>query len=86
MKEFIENEVIPDFSADFKTLAFDNLAIKQLELDVKNKYKDLYQGDDGKFSFYIDAVKEVFAKSSLEEKQNWYFNLDDAFEDIKRGE
>lgn len=85
LKDYINNEVIPEFSVSYKTISFDNLAIKQLELDINNVYKDLYQGEDGKFSFYIDAVKEKYARSSLEEKQDYFFNIHDAFDDIKKG-
>ena len=65
-------------------ISFDNLAIKQLELDVENTYKDLYQGDDGKFSFYIDAVEEKYAKNSMEENTDWFYNIKDAFKSLKK--
>ena len=48
-------------------VSFDNLALEQL--DLKNRitpaeWNSHYMGDDGKFSMYIDAVKQEFAKSS----------------------
>lgn len=49
-------------------VSFDNLALEQL--DLKNRitpaeWNSHYMGDDGKFSMYIDAVKQEFAKSSI---------------------
>ena len=61
-------------------VSFDNLALKQL--DVKNTlFKDrtdwdeFYMGDDGKFTFYIDAVKQTYSKNSLNKDQ--YFQIKD---------
>jgi hypothetical protein len=48
-------------------LAFDNLAIEQLKLSryfTNEAWNKFYMGRDGKFTCYIDAVKEEFAKSS----------------------
>lgn len=67
-----------------RTISFDNLAIKQLELDVENKYKDLYQGDDGKFSFYIDGVDEMFAKNSMEEKLYDFYSIKESFDKLRK--
>lgn len=55
----------------FKVLSFDNLAIEQLHpqsLVSKEQWDKLYMGDDGKYTFYIDAVTQTFSKNSLEEK------------------
>jgi len=41
-------------------MAFDNLAIEQLGLGSHGNY----MGDDGQFTFYIDAVKQQYSKSS----------------------
>lgn len=48
-------------------IAFDNLAIKQLSVDKhvgQEKFNELYMGDDGEFTFYIDAVTMTYAKDS----------------------
>lgn len=56
-----------DFTNDFNTVAFDNLALEQLDVQTKmseeewNKY---YCGDDGHYTFYVDLVEEEFARSS----------------------
>lgn len=67
----------------YKSIAFDNLAIEQLHLDVKDKYCDLYQGEDGKFSMYIDLVENKYAKNSLEENKFYFYNLEEAYQDLK---
>lgn len=91
-KETINNKLIEIKNMKYNeltkistTISFDNLAIEQLELDTENVYKDLYQGNDGKFSFYIDAVEEKYAKSSMEEKTDWFYNIKDAFKSLKKG-
>ena len=51
----------------FQVIAFDNLAIEQLELkkQLDNEiFETLYMGDDGMFTMYIDLVEGKFAKSS----------------------
>ena len=55
------------FELGIETISFDNLAIKQLKLHDHENFDKFYQGDDGKFSFYIDAVEEEFAQSSLKD-------------------
>lgn len=63
-------------SGRFAAVSFDNLALYQL--DVKNKlfsekereWEQFYQGDDGSFTFYIDAVEEKYAKDSCQEESN----------------
>lgn len=49
------------------TISFDNLAIKQLELQTQVSKKDwelLYQGEDGNHTFYVDAVEGKVARTS----------------------
>lgn len=51
----------------FNCVSFDNLAIKQLEpkrFMSDDEYDEFYMGDDGKYTFYCDAVNKEFAKSS----------------------
>lgn len=68
----------------YKKIAFDNLAIDQLKLDVENKYCDIYQGEDGKFSMYIDLVESKYAKSSLVENKEYFYSLEEAFNQLKQ--
>ena len=51
----------------FKVVSFDNLAIKQLDVQnklTKNQWDEFYQGDDGTMTMYIDGVKQQFATTS----------------------
>ena len=62
----------------FKVGSFDNLAITQLDLEKQVrtktdlKWEELYMGDDGDYSFYIDAVSQTFAKNSTISKDQNY--------------
>ena len=56
-----------DFVKDFNTVAFDNLALEQLEVEKfmsPADWKKYYLGDDGRYTFYVDLVEEEFARSS----------------------
>lgn len=46
---------------EFKIVSLDNLAIEQLEVPIN---ENTYMGDEGQFTFYIDAVKGQFAINS----------------------
>lgn len=66
---------LKDMTTQFKCLSFDNLAIKQL--DVKrlmsdSEWEEFYMGDDGNFTFYIDAVEQTFGRNSLAPKSQRY--------------
>lgn len=52
----------------FKAVSFDNLSLKQLNVKrllTPADWEEFYMGDDGQFTFYIDAVQERFAKNSV---------------------
>ena len=68
------------YLSKFKVVSFDNLALKQLSperLVTSEKWNELYQGDDGTISCYIDAVDKTIHISSLDQRG---FNVSD---DIK---
>lgn len=72
--------------SDFNTVSFDNLAIKRLNIKKilsPEEYEIFYNGDDGKFTFYIDKVNNQFAKSSTT-KERFIFtsNIDEMFQQI----
>lgn len=55
----------------FEVVSFDNLALKQLSperLVTPEKWNELYQGDDGTISCYIDAVDKTIHISSLDQR------------------
>lgn len=83
------NERLKDYINKFKVVSFDNLAIKQLEVDKilsNDQWDEFYQGDYGTATMYVDLVKKQFAKTSTSETR---FDLLDNIEDmfnIIRGE
>ena len=58
-----------------RTLAFDNLALEQLEMKnylLSEEWNTLFMGNDFSHSMYIDAVTEEFAPTSRSsERINW---------------
>jgi hypothetical protein len=74
----ITKEILPSLFDKFRRISFDNLALDQL--DVKSlisseKYNEIYMGDDGESTMYIDLVNKEFAKSST--STNRYLLMDD---------
>lgn len=68
-KEFLY-EYLEQMLKDFKVVSFDNLAIKQLDVKrllSKQEWNEFYMGDDGKFTMYLDLVKNQFALCSVAE-------------------
>lgn len=62
----------------FDVISFDNLAIEHLNLQNQvdlDMWDYLYMGDEGSFTFYIDAVNHKFALSSLSQER--YELIDD---------
>lgn len=60
------------FNQDFDSVSFDNLALEQLYARhhvSKEVWEKSYFGEDGDYTFYIDLVKEQFAKSSTSLKR-----------------
>jgi len=74
----------------FEVISFDNLAIEHM--DLKNKVsRDVwnysYMGDEGSYTFYIDAVNKQYALSSLSlERYNLKDTVDEMFMDIRTKE
>jgi len=60
------SDCIKDMRSRFKAIAFDNLAVEQLNLrDIfPDEFDELYMGDDGDFTMYIDLVAGKYGKSS----------------------
>jgi MoaA/NifB/PqqE/SkfB family radical SAM enzyme len=87
--EEIKSEIydyLDDMTKHFKVVSFDNLAIKQLEVErlmSKEQWNEFYMGDDGKFTMYVDLVKKEFARSSISEKRySLLENIEDMFKII----
>lgn len=85
-KKFLYDN-LPVIISKFKSVSFDNLAIKQL--DVKRlmsdkEWENFYMGDDGNFTFYIDMVEKKFAKSSVSTKRyDILDNIDEMFNIVR---
>lgn len=74
----------------FKCVCFDNLAIRQLEVErfmSKEEWDKFYMGDDGSFTFYVDLVNNIFSKDSVTAKEKCFpinnRTIDEMFEVIK---
>lgn len=74
----------------FDVISYDNLAIEQLEINrflTKEQWDEFYMGDDGQYTYYIDAVAKTFAKNSvISEKENFPINdmnVDEMFQFIQ---
>lgn len=81
------DEIIPQNW--FKIISFDNLALEQLNVREHvngEAWEKNYLGEDGQFSFYIDAVDGTFAKNSVapaNERYSIMDNVDDMFNFIR---
>lgn len=66
---FYLSDCIDDMRQHFKAIAFDNLAVEQLGIrDIfQDEFSELYMGDDGEFTMYIDLVAGRYGKSSTHE-------------------
>ena len=76
----------------FDVISFDNLAIEQLDIKNKLKFSDerwseFYMGDEGQFTFALNAVNQTFSKNSIAPESEHYPLLDDVdsmFEFIRK--
>ena len=81
------DEIIPQNW--FNNISFDNLALEQLNVREhvnREAWEKNYLGEDGQFSFYIDAVDGTFAKNSVAPANARYSimdNVDDMFNFIR---
>ena len=65
-------DYLPDMLNEFKVVSFDNLALEQLEVKrllTEEEWNEFYMGNDGKYTMYIDLVKEQFALCSVAEER-----------------
>lgn len=78
---------LKEVSTLFKCVSFDNLAIEHLKLKDKlteEQWNEFYMGDEGQYTFFIDAVNKTYSKSSLETtKFEILDNVDDMFNKIR---
>ena len=80
---------IMNLAKQFECVSFDNLSIEHLELNknfTKEEWEQFYMGDEGAFTFFVDAVNETYAMSSLEKENNFQIldNVDDMFKHVRQ--
>lgn len=77
---------LPEIQQHYKLISFDNLALEQLKVRdwVDKKIWDTcYMGDDGKYTMYLDMVKEEFAMSSVSPRYKINSNsIDELFRQV----
>lgn len=62
-------DIVMSFPQHFKGVGFDNLAVLQLNMKDKltqQQWDNLYLGDDGEFTMYIDLVNHRASASSID--------------------
>lgn len=77
---------LPYLFKHFSIVSFDNLALEQLNVkdfvDEKT-WEQSYMGDDGKYTMYVDLVKEEFATSSISPRKPIHSNnIDELFKEV----
>ena len=79
-------ERLPYLFKHFPIVSFDNLALEQLnvkDLVDEKTWEQSYMGDDGKYTMYVDLVKEEFATSSVSPRQRIHSNnIEDLFKEV----
>lgn len=84
-KKMISKNILEILSR-FKIVSFDNLALKQLEMEKKlgKDWNEFYMGDDGQFTMYIDLVNNQFARNSTSiNRYKILKNIDEMFKVVK---
>ena len=70
-------KLLSEIKDNIEFLSFDNLAISQLNpkklLDISSEeYRTLFRGEDGSHTMFIDLVKGVYAKNSVQFSRHQY--------------
>lgn len=68
---------LPKMTKKFAVVSFDNLAIRQLEVErlmTKEEWDTFYMGDDGTATFYVDLPNWEFSKSSTTKERYGIMN------------
>ena len=87
MNKMMLYDYLSDMLKEFKVVSFDNLALEQLEVKrllSEKEWNEFYMGNDGKFTMYIDLVKNQFALCSVaEERFDLLDDIKPMFEKVK---
>ena len=80
-------DYLEEMLTKFHVVSFDNLALEQLEVKrllTEEEWNEFYMGNDGKYTMYIDLVKEQFALCSVaEERFDLLDDIKPMFEKVK---
>lgn len=80
---------LAEITRHFRVISFDNLAINQLQAKriMSDEYwNQFYMGDDGKFTMYIDMVRNKFARNSIStQRYDLLDNITDMFNIVNKG-
>lgn len=81
-------EHILEYRDKFEVISFDNLALEHFDMKSKfneDEWSSMYMGDEGSYTFYIDAVNKKFSVSSLDTRQfDVLDNVDDMFQHVRK--
>ena len=81
-------EMLGEILGGFKVVSFDNLALTQLNVKSKigeKRFNEIYMGDDGEASMYVDLVREEYAlSSSSDERYPITGSLLDCFQNLPK--
>lgn len=84
---WLKNE-LPNMTEHFPVISFDNLAIRQLNVEnivTEQQWESAYMGDDGQYTMYIDLVKNEYAISSTSERHPIvHDNIEDMFKSVRQ--
>lgn len=64
--------LLPVILKGFKVISFDNLALEQLDVRGvigEERFREIYMGEDGDASMYVDLVKKEYSLSSSSEER-----------------
>lgn len=79
---------ISEYFDKFDCISFDNLALDQLQIKrflSEEEWEEFYMGDDGGYTFYIDAVDGKYSKNSvapMDERYDLLETVDEMFVNI----
>lgn len=82
-------DILPTLPMHFKVVSFDNLALDQLDVKrilTQEKWDEIYQGDEGTQSMFVDLVSGKFGVSSLCNESEMHpimDNIRDMFQIVK---
>lgn len=78
------NNFFPVICNSNKIVCFDNLALDQLNLNIKSDKR--YMGDEGSYTMYIDAVKKQYSINSFNKNRLNFLSLKESFTNVQNSQ